>query len=93
MTARQKNILKEIRIWLGSNAMTIIAFLSLSWQISSKVGPYAYNKVASTLDTIEVARSTARQVQRDLSEFKVDQHARDNRQDTLINKLITQNLH
>lgn len=78
--------------WFTGNLTVLIAFASLSWQISSKVGPVAYNKVWNFVDSANVARVTARQVQRDLSEYKVEQLIVNNRQDSSIQRLITQNI-
>lgn len=77
--------------WFTGNLTVLLAFGSLSWQISSKLGPVAYRGVMNVVDSANVARVTARQVQRDLSDYKVEQLIVNNRQDSSINRLITQN--
>lgn len=87
---RKQEIKSDFWAWVKQNMTTIIAACALSWQISSKVGPYAYYKVANTLDTIETTRLRSWETQRELSTLKVETQAINNRQDTSI-KYLTQN--
>ncbi len=81
MTERQQSIWSEIKKWLKDNAMVIIAFGSLSWQISGSAGGYVYRKVSSFIDTVQITSMRSIQTQKEFSEFKVDKDMTDKRQD------------
>jgi len=89
MTIKQQSILKALGVWFKNNASVIIAFVALSWQISVKVGGYAYNKVNSFVDTVQMTSLRSYQTQRDLSEFKINQVQRDLKQDSRISTLAS----